>query len=156
MMDVLIRKMQSRDQLLLADSFPQIAPAHFESYYLDQLTKRRIVFVAMQQRAGEGRLLGYVTLLWEAPYTQFWRRRIPEIVDLNVVAAYRRQGIGSALLAQCELAARQQNYRQIGISVLQDAEEYQAANQLYRRLGYTPDGFGPTPADHAQHLVKAL
>jgi len=152
-----IRKMQRRDQEPLAEQFPHKREGRFEDYYLDQLQGKCILLVAYDAsaEADEPRYLGYVTLQWESTYTQFWRRGIPEIADLNVMEARRKQGIGSALITACEDAAREAGYEAIGISVVQ-SEEYAAANRLYPALGYEPDGFGITRSDNELHLMKSL
>ncbi|MCU0512847.1 MAG: GNAT family N-acetyltransferase [Anaerolineae bacterium] len=150
-----IRSLLATDAEALAELF---APWHkplsqFEQYYLEQLLDKRLVLVALSPAAGP---MGYVTILWESPYTHFWRRGIPEIVDLNVMTAYQRRGVGSALIARCEAQARQRGYRRLGISVVQADPDYAAARRLYPALGYVPDGFGLTPEDHELHLFKTL
>ncbi len=151
-----IRKMQSRDQEPLAEAFPHKREGRFEDYYLDQLQQKHILFVAYEApEEADPIYYGYGLIVWESKYTQFWRRNIPEIVDLNVAAAYRKRGIGSAIIAACEAAAKQAGYISIGISV-ERSDEYAAANRLYPALGYVPDGYGITPEDNELHLVKSL
>ncbi|MCU0523239.1 MAG: GNAT family N-acetyltransferase [Elainella sp. Prado103] len=60
-----------------------------------------------------------------------WRH--PHIFLLYVDPAFRRQGIGSALMQQVEAWARQRGDRQIGLQVFQ---QNQPARQLYEKLGY--------------------
>lgn len=151
-----IRKMQGRDVEGLTDLYPEKGAEQFESYYVEHLQDKRTVFVAVAKSdEGEFTYFGYVTLVWESGYTQFWRRNIPEIVDLNVAAPYRKQGIGSDLIAACENFAREKGYPTLGISVEQ-SPDYAAANRLYPALGYAPDGFGITEHDNELHLVKSL
>jgi GNAT superfamily N-acetyltransferase len=151
-----IRKMQSRDLEPLAELFPHKREGRFEDYYLEHLQGQRLLFVAYEvPEESEPIYYGYVTLQWESQYTQFWRRNIPEITDLNVAKTHRKQGVGSALIAACEAAARKAGFSIIGISVVQ-SEEYEAANRLYPALGYEPDGHGITPDDDELHLVKKL
>lgn len=150
---VTIRPLRAADCHLLADLYPEKGDALFERYYLEHLRDLRPVWVAVLP---DGELAGYVCLLWESPYTQFWRRNVPEIVDLNVIEEQRRQGIGSALIAACESAAQERGYRRIGISVVQDDPDYAAARSLYPSLGYEPDGFGITREDNERHLWKTL
>lgn len=161
-----IRKIRSTDQEPLAHSFAVMNKTleKFEQYYLDALLQKRVVFVALMSQSQTPTddnetiqvPVGYVTLMWESPYTQFWRRRIPEIVDLNVVPQYRQQGIGSALIRACEDEARQHGYQKIGISVVQDDPDYAPARRLYPQLGYEPDGYGITRLDNELHLWKSL
>lgn len=150
---LIIRRMTSSDSEALAETFADWHKplSQFENYYLEHLLDKRLVLVA---RLDEG-AIGYTTLVWESPYTHFWRRRIPEVVDLNVWPTYQRQGIGAALIARCEAEARQRGFSHLGISVVQD-EDYAKAERLYRALGYEPDGFGITKEDNELHLVKKL
>lgn len=151
-----VRKLQNRDIEGLIDLFPNKREGRFEEYYLEHLQDKRTVLVAVEKNEeGEQTYFGYVTVLWESAYTQFWRRNIPEIVDLNVAEAYRKQGIGSALIAACESIVREKGYPTIGISVEQ-SDIYAEANRLYSKLGYQADGFGITPADNEVHLIKTL
>ena len=148
--------MQSRDQEFLAQAFPHTREGRFEDYYLDQLQGKHILFVAYEAPEDTQPIYyGYGLIVWESKYTQFWRRTIPEIVDLNVAQPYRKRGIGSAIIAACEAAAQEAGYISIGISVVQ-TEEYAAANRLYPALGYRPDGYGITPEDNELHLMKSL
>jgi len=149
-----IRQMRARDAADLHDCFPDKPVQKFEQYYIDQLTDKRLVFVAYDPATADQpqHIYGYVTLVWESGYTQFWRRNIPEIVDLNVVEDQRNHGIGRQLIAHCERVARDHGYHKLGISVVQG----DAATPLYPKLGYEPDGFGKTPDDKQRHLWKSL
>lgn len=149
-----IRKFRAADRDLLALTFKAWHKEFylFDNYYLEQMLDKRLVLVA--EHAAHG-LVGYVTILWESPYDHFWRRRIPEIVDLNVMPPFQRNGIGTALIRACEEQAKQRGYSVMGISVVQN-DDYAAANRLYPALGYEPDGFGITPQDNELHLIRAL
>lgn len=113
-----IQKMQKRDIENLETLFPDKREGQFEDYYLEHLRDIRTVLVAVEKsEEGERTYFGYVTIRWESNYTQFWRRNIPEVVDLNVAEPYRRRGIGSALIAACESLAREKGYSDIGFIV---------------------------------------
>jgi len=148
-----IRRMAALDSEALADTFAAWHKplSQFENYYLEQMLEKRLVLVAL---LGE-KIIGYNTLIWESPYTHFWRRRIPEIVDLNVWPTYQRQGVGKALIARCEMEAHAHGYMYVGISVVQTSD-YANAERLYRALFYVPDGFGVTHEDNELHLIKKL
>ena len=150
---LVIRRMVSADSEALAQTFEEWHKplSQFENYYLEHLLEKRLVLVAWLHEEA----IGYTTLMWESHYTHFWRRRIPEVVDLNVWPTYQRQGIGTALIARCESEAKQRGYSTLGISVVQD-NDYAKAERLYRALGYEPDGFGITQEDNELHLVKKL
>ncbi len=64
----------------------------------------------------------------------------PQLQDLSVRPQYRRAGVGSALTAAAEQAARAGGADRIRLGVSVDN---QAAQDLYRRLGYVDAGFPP-------------
>ena len=98
----------------------------------------RHVIVAREQ----GRFAGYVTILWRSVYEPFADAGIPEVNDFNVLPDLRRRRIGSALMDEAErmIAARAQT---VGIGVGLEPG-YGAAQRLYVRRGYVPDGRGIT------------
>lgn len=99
----------------------------------------RSVFLAF---IGE-RPAGYVILNWAPAYNLFARLNIPELQDLNVLPDDRRRGIGENLVMVCESLARERNCTEIGLAVGLTAS-YGAAQRLYVRMGYVPDGQGIT------------
>jgi GNAT superfamily N-acetyltransferase len=133
---------------LLADPDPEPISAAFDAvdwpkpvaqlrrYLAEQTEGRRLTFVAVRQ----GRIAGYVNLLWESEYPPFAAEGIPEISDFNVLPAHRRVGVGSALLDQAEAAAGTRGPT-VGLGVGLYAA-YGAAQRLYVRRGYVPDGRG--------------
>jgi GNAT superfamily N-acetyltransferase len=83
---------------------------------------------------------GYVTVRWHSDYPAFRAADIPEIQDFNVLPVYRRQGIGTRLLDDAErIIARRSPVAGIGVGLYAD---YGAAQRLYVRRGYVPDGRG--------------
>ncbi|MCS7222854.1 MAG: GNAT family N-acetyltransferase [Anaerolineae bacterium] len=150
---IAIRKMTERDVDEVARTFAvwRRSRALYQRYFSEQLMGDRLVLVAWCGR----KAVGYVTVVWESTYEPFRRAGIPEIVDLSVITEYQRRGIGTALIHAAEDAARQRTCARIGISVVQ-SPEYAAANRLYPKLGYVPDGRGITWYDNELHLVKTL
>ena len=105
--------------------------------------------VIKQQAAGEVVLAlacdgeaycGHCKVVWRSAYSGFQARNIPEIQDLNVRPDYRRRGIGGRLLdaAECVISART-DFAGIGFGLYAD---YGAAQRLYIKRGYVPDGRG--------------
>lgn len=86
---------------------------------------------------------GYAVVNWRPAYALFARLGIPELQDLNVLAEHRRHGLGKEIISTCEDLAQQRDYTQMGLGVGLD-KSYGAAQRLYTRLGYMPDGFGVT------------
>ena len=110
--------------------------ALYQRYLAEQEQGRRLAFLAEWR----GEFAGYVTLLWVSDYRPFAERQIPEICDLNVLPRHRRQGIGNALLDRAESAASTRGtVVGLGVGLYSD---YGAAQRIYVRRGYLPDGRG--------------
>lgn len=111
-------------------------PAQYEGYLAEQRQGEREVLVAWH----EDTFVGYVTVLWNSGYAPFREAGIPEISDFNVLPAFRRLGIGSLLLDEAErLIAERSPVVGIGVGMTAD---YGAAQRLYVKRGYVPDGRG--------------
>lgn len=108
----------------------------YERYLAEQSAGRRVVLVAFR---GD-QVCGYVTVVSESEYPPFRAERIPEINDLNVLPGFRRRGIAGRLLDEAErLAEARSPVVGIGVGMYAD---YGAAQRLYVRRGYVPDGHG--------------
>gem|GEM_PF-183547 len=108
----------------------------YEGYLAEQEDDRRVVLVAWCEMG----VCGYGTVVWQPDYPSFRENGIPEIQDLNVLPGFRRRGIGSALLDAAErLVASRSPVVGIGVGLYAD---YGAAQRLYVRRGYLPDGRG--------------
>ena len=135
-----IRSMDESDPQTLSVAFSAIGwhkpPALFQRYLAEQERGQRLAFVAEWQ----GDFAGYVTLVWVSDYSPFAERQVPEVSDLNVLPHRRRQGIGNALLDRAESAAStRSNVVGLGVGLSSD---YGAAQRIYVRRGYLPDGRG--------------
>lgn len=110
----------------------------FEHYLEEQNHNQRQCWVAYR----DDEFAGYVTLnvTGQSNYPPFAQAHIPEIGDLNVLPAFRKCGIGTALLEKCEQqAATKSDVVGIGVGLYPD---YGAAQRLYVKRGYIPDGHG--------------
>lgn len=135
--DLKIRDAQAADIAAL-EALGNPSPAgYFARCFAEQETGQRFILVA--EIAGE--IAGYVFLNMHPRYQMFRRLGIPEIQDLYVTSAARRQGVGAALVQFCEERARARDVTQMGIAVGLHAG-FGAAQRLYARLGYVPDGAG--------------
>lgn len=85
--------------------------------------------------------VGYVIYNRQPRYAPFARFNVPEIQDLNIIPDQRCKGYGQQLVTYCENIARAENCQEIGIAVSVEAR-YAAAQRLYLRAGYLPDGQG--------------
>ena len=140
MPSIQIRLLQPSDIQPIAAAFAKLGwdkPAdQYVRYLTEQDAGDRVVLVA----ACDGVFTGYLTILWESPYPFFWKDGIPEIVDFNVLPRFRRKGIGSLLMDEAEKRiAERSTITGIGVGLTPD---YGAAQILYVKRGYVPDGRG--------------
>jgi GNAT superfamily N-acetyltransferase len=110
----------------------------FEEYLREQQSRERIIWLAFLNND----FVGYCTLKWKSLYQPFARAHIPEIIDLNVLPRFRNHGIASYLLDVAEQEAQtKSSIVGIGVGLYSD---YGAAQRLYIKRGYVPDGRGVT------------
>ena len=85
-------------------------------------------------------------MLFRSGYPSFKAENILEIMDLNVLPHYRKMGIGSLLLDTAEKeAATKSQIIGIGVGLYAGPDGgYGAAQRLYIKRGYIPDGKGVT------------
>jgi GNAT superfamily N-acetyltransferase len=138
--EILIRPLQKDDVQPIARAFAELGwnkPAsQYEAYLAEQNSGQRLVLVAMSA----DQFAGYITICWKSHYPQFALYSIPEIVDFNVLPVYRRRGIGSQLMDAAEArVAEVCGWVGLGVGMTVD---YGAAQKMYARRGYIPDGQG--------------
>ncbi|MFK8165017.1 MAG: GNAT family N-acetyltransferase [Lewinella sp.] len=141
---------------LRATDCPQMSAAFQEQGWKDKTTTQYEGYLQLQESGTrdilfaewEGAFAGYLTISWVAHYPPFRKQDIPEVVDFNVLKKYQRLGIGTALMDEAERRIRQHSpYAGIGVGLVSD---YGAAQILYARRGYVPDGRGASWND--KHL----
>lgn len=130
------------DSTELAAAFAKLGwnkPAsQYDAYFREQEAGERVVIVARW----DGGFVGYVTVVWSSHYAPFAAESIPEIADFNVLPDWRRRGIGAALMDEAERRiAERAPVAGIGVGMTAD---YGAAQRLYVKRGYIPDGRGLT------------
>ncbi len=135
--DLHIRDAQTADMAGLESLGNPNPDGYFARCFDEQGEGKRFILVAEVA----GQIAGYVFLNMNPRYQMFRRLGIPEIQDLYVASVARRQGVGEALVRFCEERARAQGATQMGIAVGLHAG-FGAAQRLYARLGYVPDGAG--------------
>lgn len=85
-------------------------------------------------------IAGHVTIKWQSDYPHFAQAGIPEINDLRVLERFRRQGVATRLVDEAERRIfRRAPAVGIGFGLYSD---YGAAQKMYVRRGYIPDGHG--------------
>ncbi|WP_127530588.1 GNAT family N-acetyltransferase [Paenibacillus kobensis] len=100
-------------------------------------TGERVTLLAFYQ----GQFAGSLHLLKRSYYPYFADEGIPEINDFNVFPPMRQLGIGNALMDAVEQIAFEQYGGIVGIGVGL-YESYGAAQRIYAKRGYIPDGRG--------------
>ena len=105
-----------------------------------QYNGHRDIFLCL---SGDDKPVGFVIYNRAPRYAPFVRLDIPEIQDLFVAPEYRQCGYAKSMISYCEDLAREEGKDTIGIGVGLHAG-YGAAQNLYVRLGYVPDGQGVT------------
>ncbi|HAT8180109.1 TPA: GNAT family N-acetyltransferase [Legionella pneumophila] len=144
--NIIIKVLALSDIPVLVDAFQKAnwqKPASlFEAYYQEQQKSLRVVWLAYSRE----QIAGYVTLKWISQYQLFAHQEIPEIMDLNVLPSFRKQGVGTALLqAAEEKAASESDVVGIGVGLYGGHDGgYGQAQRLYVNRGYIPDGLGVT------------
>jgi GNAT superfamily N-acetyltransferase len=140
---VQIQRLKDSDIDVLFTAFQEIGwnktTSQYRQYLAEQEQGSCVVFVAW---LGGTRFAGYVTLAWRSDYEPLMAEAIPEIQDLNVLPAFQRHGIGSRLLDEAERLASMR-CTEVGIGVGLHPG-YNAAQRLYAKRGYIPDGQGVT------------
>ncbi|MDW3651598.1 MAG: GNAT family N-acetyltransferase [Bacteroidia bacterium] len=110
--------------------------SQYERYFQFQEKGERDIILA----EWEGEFAGYLTIQWISGYTFFKSQGIPEIVDLNVLQKFHRKGIASAMMDEAERRMSLiSDFAGIGVGMPPD---YGAAQVMYVRRGYVPDGKG--------------
>lgn len=110
--------------------------SQYESYVRLNESRERDVILAV----AEEEFAGYLTISWASGYEPFRKSGIPEIVDFNVLKKFQRMSIGSMLMEEAELRiSKVSGVVGIGVGLVED---YGAAQVLYARRGYIPDGRG--------------
>jgi GNAT superfamily N-acetyltransferase len=135
-----IRFLQAQDIEPIVTEFRAIGwnkpAAQYQQYLFEQENDNRLVLIAFSDKM----FVGYLTVVWNPDYPPFRENNIPEIQDLNVLPQARRRGVGTQLMEKAEQIVAQRSAI-VGIGVGMDAD-YGAAQRLYVRRGYVPDGRG--------------
>lgn len=141
--EVQVRHFRASDLAKAARTFRTIGKEGrlFERYLEDQNESRRTVLFGL---AGD-EFAGYITVNWQPTYPRLAASGTPELQDLNVLPELRRRGIGTALIHAAEREV-EERFTTVGIAVGLHPG-YNAAQRLYVKLGYVPDGNGVTVAE---------
>lgn len=141
--DIAVREATAADAALI----PSLAggpawnggTAKWNRYWREQEAGVRACLVADDGR----RIVAYASVVWTSQHAPFAESDVPEVQDLVVAEDWRRRGLGERLMTACEEHVRAAGFGQVGLGVGLYAD-YGAAQRLYVRRGYIPDGAGLT------------
>jgi len=108
------------------------------AYHTRCLAERSIVIASRDSDD-----IGFAMINYNPQYSLYRKLNIPEIQDVFIKPDARQQGAGAALVLHCESMISTRGYEQAGICVALHSG-FGAAQRLYAKLGYMPDGFGVT------------
>jgi GNAT superfamily N-acetyltransferase len=148
--------MRAADVGALVDAFVASwnkPPDQYPRYCAENLSGTRITLIAWVGNE----LAGYGNLLWRSDYEPFIEADIPEINDLNTLEPFRKRGIASAIIRECERIAAEHGKPIMGIGVGK-TPDYANAERLYPKLGYAFDGRGvrSTIWGDVEYLTKRI
>jgi GNAT superfamily N-acetyltransferase len=135
---LVIRTLRSDDTDVLAEAFANWPKPRelFETYADRAATGDLDVLVAV----ADGRMAGFLIIEPHSSYPPFRAGNIPEIGDFNVLPHERGHGVGTALMDEAERrVAEGSSVVGLGVGLYAD---YGAAQRMYVRRGYVPDGAG--------------
>ena len=137
---ILIRQLTDEDLPVIVNAFRlqgwDKSLDQFRNYLREQSAGKREILVAEFRNE----FAGYLTIVLQSKYPPFEEKSTPEIVDLNVLMVFRNRGIGTALMDAAEnLISGRSDIVGIGVGLTAD---YGAAQRLYIKRGYVPDGRG--------------
>ena len=108
--------------------------------YEEHLKNREAGRAVLLTAEYEGRAAGYVNVYRNALEGPFVNSGWPEIVDFGVLQKYQRHGIGGKLMDAAEaVAARYADTVCLAVGL---HNGYGAAQRMYVKRGYIPDGSG--------------
>ena len=122
-------------------------------YWIENLEGKRVTLVAISA----AQVVGYTNLVWRSDYEPFLEAGIPEINDMSVITRFQKQGIGTKLIQEAERIVVAKDKKEIGIG-FGLTPDYGAAQRLYVKLDYIPDGRGAQPTVYGDvlYLTKQL
>lgn len=139
-MNIFIREMQKSDIYDFYKAFLlqgwEKPKELFSKYFEEQSSGKRKVFVAQNNEE----VCGYATLLPTDNHGPFANLNIPVVRDFNVLEKFQHQGIGTKILDEIENTVKKY-YSEICLGVGLHPG-YGAAQRLYIKRGYIPDGSG--------------
>lgn len=137
---LVLRKIRMEDCTIISEAFAKQGwnkpVEQYHRYFQYQESGERDIVIAEYDRE----FAGYLTIQWQSGYEPFLNKKIPEIVDFNVLKKFQRQRIGTVLMDNAENRIKKVSSQAgIGVGITPD---YGAAQILYAKRNYIPDGRG--------------
>ena len=138
--NLMIRNMENADAQVFTEEFTaqgwHPSMAEYRSRLNDQSDGKCIALTAVYA----GCPAGYVYVYLHANEGPFKGKGWPIIVDFNVLKKYQRKGIGNRLMDAAEqIASQYADTVCLGVGL---CDSYGAAQRMYVKRGYIPDGSG--------------
>ena len=138
--ELLIRDMEEADAQIFNDEYiaqgwhPEI------DYYLMRIREAAEGKCIAMTAVYQGNPAGSLYLYFDAKEGPFKGKGYPLIVDFGVLKKYQRKGVGVRLMDAAErLASQHADTVCLGVGL---CREYGAAQRIYAKRGYVPDGSG--------------
>lgn len=137
---LIIRNMESADAQIFTDEFTAQGWHPEIDGYLERLKDQSEGKSVALTAVYEGHQAGYVYVYLCANEGPFKEKNWPIIVDFNVLKKYQRIGIGNKLMDAAEqVASKYSDTVCLGVGL---CDSYGAAQRMYVKRGYIPDGSG--------------
>ncbi len=139
--DIIIRDMLTSDPEIITHEEHLQGWTHqkkekYEQRLKDVADNKCVALVAEYK----GNVAGYFNIYFNTMCSRFGGKEFPELIDLGVFKKYRNQGIGNLLMQVAEdIAKKYADTVVIGVGLHRD---YGAAQRMYVKRGYIPDGTG--------------
>ncbi|WP_404468923.1 GNAT family N-acetyltransferase [Sutcliffiella horikoshii] len=138
--NLIIRPMKKSDKKEFVHAFKEQGwqkPLELFEDYLNQQSNKELEVIVAEIN---NQVSGYVTLLGNTNIGPFASKGIPEIVDLNVLIKYQKNGIGNKMMDVAENLAKEKcDAVSLAVGLHYG---YGSAQRMYVKRGYIPDGSG--------------
>jgi len=139
--DILIRDMLESDTEIITEE------EHLQGWVHQKVEKykQRLQDVAAGKCVAlvaeyKGNIAGYFNVYFNTMCSLFGGQGYPELIDLGVLKKYRNHGIGNILMQVAENISRK--YGDIVVIGVGLHRDYGAAQRMYVKRGFIPDGSG--------------
>ena len=138
--ELVIRDMEKADAQVFYDEYTAQGWHPEVDYYLMRIREHAEGKCVAMTAVYQGCPAGSLYLYRSAKEGPFKGTGYPEIVDFSVLKKYQRRGVGARLMDAAEhLASQHADVVCLGVGL---SREYGAAQRIYAKRGYIPDGSG--------------